>query len=176
MKEIISILDKKTKKELINLIIELIEEKKLDANCITERYTKCTMDEFELGIKDKVLRNIVLEDEEKKYITEHLQKRANVKVLSTLKCSNEFDAFLVDYKIFKHFNNVWKIYPKKVGKDLGKKAFYKLLQEKKLKEIDTLCKYITQKVMAYAEYCEDKGVEEQFIMHFSTFCNSKKYL
>lgn len=176
MKEIISILDKKTKKELINLIIELIEEKKIAPECIAEKYTQCKLSEYESGIKDKVLKNVQLEEDERRYITEHLQKRANIKIASTLKCGNAFDSFLAEYKILKHFNNIWKIYPKKVGKDLGKKAFYKLLQDKKLKEVDDVCKYITQKVMNYANYCEDKGIEEQFIMHFSTFCNSKKYL
>ena len=107
---------------------------------------------------------------------ERLTCKKNTKISSVLKGSNKFDYLLIKYKLEKYFEKIWKIYPRKVGKDLGKKSFIKLISQKKVSELDVSCKYFINKLNLYIQYCQDNNTEEQYILHLSTFCNSKKYL
>ena len=130
----------------------------------------------EIEILDKLKNSISLNDTDQQYIKTTLEKRNNTKVNSLLHSKDKFVKALIEIKVQGYFTLSWKAYPKKVGKSVGYKAFVNLVKDFKLKDLDTNCKYILQKIHAYKQTCENEQKEEQYIMHFSTFCNSKKYL
>lgn len=177
MVEIQKMLQTKTKKELINIMVECMEcNKPLKEFLIDNYLEEKQMSGFEQTIVDKLTNSISLQKEETDYCLERLKARENVKVGSVLKSTKKFDSALVNYKLEKYFSMIWSIYPRRVGKDLGKKAFYKLISEKKLSQLDVACKFVIERVKEYIKYCENNNTEEQYILHLSTFCNSKKYL
>ena len=88
----------------------------------------------------------------------------------------KFDTFIVNTKIQQYFDICWRLYPKKVGKLDGEKAFRKLIGKNKLGFLDQYCEFFLKRVNAYAEMCNENNTDPQYILHFSTFCNSKKYL
>lgn len=170
-------LDKRTKKELIDIIYSIIEDYSLSEDILDNYITAKDLTSTESIIMDKIKNTKdILTDEEKKYIKDLLSKKQNIKISSAIKNTNKFLAFLIETKINKYFDLCWKIYPRAVGKQLGKKSFYKLLEDRKVSQLDDVCKYIYNKVQIYQKMCKDNGTEEQYILHFSTFCNSKKYL
>lgn len=113
------------------------------------------------------------ENEEVKYIR---QSMGNIKISSALASKNKLKQAIIKRKIDDCFEITWAIYPRKIGKQIGKKAYIKLIQTKTVKELVPTCKYIVDRVRRYANYCYNNNTEEQYILHFSTFCNSKKYL
>lgn len=178
-------------KEQTKKVIEKLENKtKNDLLDIVENFLECeilTEDDFdflfedELSTEEKQIIQLLkdkqsLSIEQKEYVEECLNKKGNVKTKSILRSKNAFLSFLVQFKIDYYFDVAWKNYPKKVGKELGKKAFVKLVTECKEKELATNCKYVIERIQKYANYCEDNNTDQQYILQFSTFCNSKKYL
>lgn len=177
MAEIQDVLQTKTKKDLINIIMECIEcNKPLKEFLIDNYMSDVEMSGFEQTIIDKLTSSISLQKEETDFCLDRLRTRANVKIGSVLKGTKKFDSSLINYKLEKYFSAIWKVYPRKIGKDLGKKAFYKLISEKKVSQLDIACKFVMERIGKYIEYCEKNNTEEQYILHLSTFCNSKKYL
>ena len=175
MNELITELKNKTKDELADIITALIEQYNIDIESLKKYITANDLDPFEENIILKFKNKETLTEEEMHYVQDCVSKKSNIKIHSLLK-GNKFIAFLVEYKLKIYFNKTWQLYPRKVGKELGFKAYCKLLGEKKLKDLDSLANYITQRIIKYSQSCSDNNTEEQYILHFSTFCNSKKYL
>lgn len=171
----ISELELKTKQELLELITELCNQN-LEANAFIANYfAEKNYNDEELEIITKLNNKIELTQAELDYIMQRTSKRNNTSVKSLFNSKDKFIVFLVQHKIKLYFDFAWSHYPKKVGKQLSEKAFNKLLLNCKLRDLDETCKYIIKKIEEYAKKCITNNVEEQFIMHFSTFCNSKKY-
>lgn len=175
-KQIINTLNKLSKNEIIDLLDELIVNNKLTEQSITEHLVIKEMSNEESEIVNKLTHSCSLEENEKVYIKDVLEKKNNTKIDSLLHNKNKFIKALTEFKVQRFFTLAWENYPKKVGKQLGYKAFIKLIRDSKLKELDRICAYILQKIKEYKQMCERENKEEQFIMHFATFCNSKKYL
>lgn len=175
-KQIINTLNKLSKNEIIDLLDELIVNNKLTEQSITEHLIIKEMSNEESEIVNKLTHSCSLEENEKVYIKDVLEKKNNTKIDSLLHNKNKFIKALTEFKVQRFFTLAWGNYPKKVGKQLGYKAFIKLIKDSKLKDLDHICAYILQKIKEYKQMCERENKEEQFIMHFATFCNSKKYL
>lgn len=176
MHNIIEELSKKTKKEIIDILCALIDNAQLSEKALGNYLTARDYSSQEKTIIDKLENGKELTADEISYATLALQKQANIKIKTIITSKNKFDEYLVKKKIAQYFEMIWKQYPRKVGKVVGLNAFAKLLQEQKLSNLKAYCSYILQRVIIYAEYCQTNGIEEPYIMHFSTFCNSKKYL
>lgn len=174
--EIIEELNKKNKKELIDLIHTLIEDGSLDISCIENSITLSDYTPQEKIIVEKIQNKEEITNTELEYIKERLDKRKNAKVVSVLSGGKQFDCFLVNAKLEQYFELCWKIYPKKVGKTEGAKAFRKLMNEQKVGILQQYFEFILKRIGMYIEKCQENNTEEQFIMMFSTFCNSKRYL
>jgi DNA-binding Lrp family transcriptional regulator len=68
------------------------------------------------------------------------------------------------------FEQLWKIYPRKIGKANAQKSFIKARKVKKV-SYETIEKGLYR----YIHYLEAQGTDEQFIMHGSTWFNSEKW-
>lgn len=169
-------LDKLSKSELIDLLDVLVNNNSIHEQAIQENLVIKEMSSEEMQIVDKLNNSYSLNDNEKAYIKDVLEKKNNTKLDSLLHNKNKFIKALTEFKVQRFFTLVWECYPKKVGKQVGYKAFVKLIKDFKLKDLDNNCMYILQKIKQYKQTCENNQTEEQFIMHFATFCNSKKYL
>lgn len=170
------LLDKMTKQQIIDLVCELCECGKIESAIIERELTPKQITNEQKAILVKLRNKEQLTDTDLSFIADTLQKKENTKITSILKGKDLFAEELVQYKINSFFNSIWKIYPRKVGKEMGLKAFTKLVSEYKYKDLKKYCEFVFKKVTQYAEQCEENGTEEQYILHFSTFCNSKKYL
>ncbi|MED4653063.1 helix-turn-helix domain-containing protein [Bacillus pseudomycoides] len=67
------------------------------------------------------------------------------------------------------FEQVWKLYPKKIDKKLGYKSF-KMATKKHSFET------ISLGIQRYAEYIKGNGIETKYIKHATTFFNNECYL
>lgn len=61
------------------------------------------------------------------------------------------------------FEIVWALYPRKMGKKSG------IIWLKRHVRSQSRYDLVLEAVKNYAEYCRDRGTEEQFILHFSTW-------
>lgn len=174
--ELLLLLDRLSKSELINLLDTLITNNSVLEQAIQENLVIKEMSNEEMQIIDKLNNSCSLNENEKAYIKDVLEKKNNTKIDSLLHNKNKFIKALTEFKVQRFFTLAWENYPKKVGKQVGYKAFVKLVKDFKLKDLDNTCMYILQKIKQYKQTCENNQTEEQFIMHFATFCNSKKYL
>ena len=172
--EIRELLLKKTKEELTDFILNLNQDGVLSVNYITDFVIRkdITGNEYELLQKIKTGQSITATEQE--ILSEVTNKK--IKVSSALTSTNTFMREIISFKIDYYFNECWKIYPKKVGKDISKKAFRKLVSDCKVNELNEYCKYVYKRISSYATYVKEKNTDSQYILHFSTFCNSKKYL
>lgn len=73
-------------------------------------------------------------------------------------------------KLEEEFEQLWKIYPRKLGK---KKAFDSFKKARKIKKIPY--ETIENGLYRYIKYLEQQETEEQFIMHGSTWFASEKW-
>ena len=177
MENIIEELNKLTKTEIIDIIVDVLENEKVDKSVFEKRITAEYYTPEEQIIVDKLQKQQSITQDELNYIKERLEKRANTRIRTILfGVGKKFDTFLVRIKLSQYFTAIWRIYPRKVGKAQAEKAFEKLVSEQKLGLLNQYCEYIMKKVGAYIEMCQDNNTEEQYILHFSTFCNSRKYL
>lgn len=174
--ELLLLLDRLSKSELMNLLDTLITNNSVLEQAIQENLVIKEMSNEEMQIIDKLNNSCSLNENEKAYIKDVLEKKNNTKIDSLLHNKNKFIKVLTEFKVQRFFTLAWENYPKKVGKQVGYKAFVKLVKDFKLKDLDNTCMYILQKIKQYKQTCENEQKEEQFIMHFATFCNSKKYL
>lgn len=172
IEELQKALDSMPKKDIIALILSLVEEKEIDIAVFNKLAGNRKMTEYE----ENLLKATTYTRDDLCYIKDRIETVENRKVGLVLKGKDKFIAAIVEIKLDKHFEYCWEIYPRKVGKQLGKKAFVKLFDNVKVSEIDHWANYVLEKVQTYSEQCEENCTEEQYIMHFSTFCNSKKYL
>lgn len=175
--DIIEELNKKTKAEIIDILVDIMENEKIDKSVFEKRLTTDEYTPEEQTIIDKLNTHKAITQEELTYIKTRLEKRANTRIRTILSgVGKKFDTFLVRIKLSQYFTAIWRIYPRKVGKAQAEKAFEKLVSEQKLGLLNQYCEYIIKRVSAYIEMCQDNNTEEQYILHFATFCNSKKYL
>lgn len=165
-----------TKQQIIDLVCELCECGKIESAIIERELTPKQITNEQKAILVKLRNKEQLTDTDLSFIADTLQKKENIKIASVLKSKDLFAEELVKYKINSLFSHIWKIYPRKVGKELGLKAFTKLVSEYKYKDLAKYCEFVYKRVVQYKQSCEDNGTEMQYILHFSTFCNSKKYL
>lgn len=73
-------------------------------------------------------------------------------------------------KLEEEFEQLWKIYPRKLGK---KKAFDSFKKARKIKKIPY--ETIENGLYRYIKYLEQQETDEQFIMHGSTWMNGEKW-
>lgn len=177
MKNIIEELNKMTKTEIIDIIADILDNEKIDKSMFEKRLTAEDYTPEEQLIVDKLQTQQCITQNELNYIKERLNKRANTKIKTILLSGGKkFDAFIVKAKLDQYFSICWSHYPRKIGKAEGEKAFNKLVSEQKLSLLSQYCEFVLKRIDKYVEYCQNNDTEEQFIMHFSTFCNSKRYL
>lgn len=176
IKSVLEELDKLTKTDLLDIIENFIESGILECEDFDFLIDNGELSTEQIEVIHKLKNKEILSDEDKQLINSAIEKKAKTKTKSLAKSKDKFLSFLAEFKIDYWFNIAWINYPKKVGKELGKKAFVKLVSDCKFGELDTNCRYVISRIKKYTEYCEDNGTEQQFILQFSTFCNSKKYL
>lgn len=177
MQDIIEKLNNMSKSEIIDIIVDVLENEKVDKSVFEKRITAEDYTPEEQIIVDKLQKQQSITQDELNYIKERLCKRANTRIRTVLSGNGKkFDAFLVNAKLNQYFNLCWSHYPRKVGKIESEKAFKKIVSEKKLGLLNQYCEFIVKRIDAYVEMCRENNTEEQYILHFSTFCNSKKYL
>lgn len=170
------LLDKMTKQEIIDFIVNLCEDGLMSANVIIQELRPKEITADQKQILQKIANKEQLSADNLSFIADTFKKKENTKVASLLKNKDLFIKELVSYKVKSCFEKIWAIYPRKVGKETGYKAFIKLVSEQKLHDLVNYCEYVAKKVVGYKNQCEEFGTETQYILHFSTFCNSKKYL
>jgi DNA-binding PadR family transcriptional regulator len=73
-------------------------------------------------------------------------------------------------QIEREFEQLWKLYPRKIGK---KKAFDSFKKARKIKKIPY--ETIENGLYRYIRYLEAQGTDEQFIQHGSTWFNQEKW-
>lgn len=73
--------------------------------------------------------------------------------------------------IEREFEQLWKLYPRKIGKKKSFDAFKKARKIKKIPYED-----IENGLYRYIGYLEQQGTEEQYIMHGSTWFGQEKWL
>lgn len=173
---IVEELNKKSKIEIINLIEDMIENGDLQHSAVEKHLQTKELSTYEQEIVDRLISKQPLSEKDKEYISECLSKRQKTRVSTIFSGKNNFDAFIVEFKLKNYFEKAYSIYPRKVGKELGYKAFIKLLSNVKHCDLEKYIQYIISKIQWYSNQCIENETEEQFILHFSTFCNSKKYL
>ena len=74
------------------------------------------------------------------------------------------------FSLEKEFEQLWKIYPRKIGK---KKAFDSYKKARKIKKIPY--ETIEKGLYRYVRYLEQQETDEQFIQHGSTWFNGEKW-
>ena len=73
-------------------------------------------------------------------------------------------------KVEQEFEELWKLYPRKIGK---KKAFDSFKKARKVKKVPY--ETIQNGLYRYLRYIEQQDMDEQFIQHGSTFFNQEKW-
>lgn len=170
-------LNSKTKNELITLIMSMIEDELLSAENLLKYLIPKNLNEFEIHILEKLkIGKQSLTEAEIEFVQVCLAKKQNVKISSILSSTKKFEASVVKYKLNKCFNILWKLYPKKVGKSVGEKAFNKYISQFKYGMLNEVIKNLSYQVHKYAKWCEQNGTEYQFILMFSTYFNQKRFL
>jgi len=82
--------------------------------------------------------------------------------------NNNYNNIHNNKEIYKEsFEQVWKLYPNKKGKENAYKSFIKAMKD------GVLVEDITKGIERYCDYIETKGVQPQFIKHGSTWFNQK---
>jgi hypothetical protein len=74
-------------------------------------------------------------------------------------------------QIEREFETLWKMYPRKMGKAKAMQSYIKARKTKK-----TLYETVEKGLYRYNDYLKNQGIEEQFIMHGSTWFNGEKWL
>jgi hypothetical protein len=175
MADIIEMLNKKSKTELVELIEELITDGDLLVENLTKHIKVIEMTEYEITIIEKLKTNLSLLLEEKEYITQCLNKRTNTKISTIFSGNKKFDAFLVGYKLNKYFDMLWKNYPKRTAKETAKKAFNKFIKDFKYGVVDKIIIELDERIKKYAQQCEELGTDDKYILMFSTYLNQKRF-
>lgn len=175
--QILTALKNLTKTELIDIIDELLADEDFSFEGLCKKLTtESKMSADEEVVKDKILNQQELTTTDNELIKETLEKIKNRKIGNIIKAKSSFDGFLVNRKLQYVFEKCWDIYPRKVGKQQGAKAFLKLFNDVKYANFKATAEYIVRKIIEYKNDCERENKESQYILHFATFCNSKKYL
>lgn len=104
---------------------------------------------------------------EKKFT--HNNTSINTTVNNTINKNNSSNSANLS-KIEKEFEQLWKSYPRKIGK---KKAFDSYKKARKIKKISY--ETIENGLYRYIDYLKDQGTDEQYIQHGSTFFNQEKW-
>lgn len=74
-------------------------------------------------------------------------------------------------EIEREFDQLWQLYPRKIGR---KKAFDSFKKARKIKKIPF--ETVQNGLYRYIKYLESQATEEQYIMHASTWFNQEKWL
>ena len=74
-------------------------------------------------------------------------------------------------EIEREFDQLWQLYPRKIGR---KKAFDSFKKARKTKKIPF--ETVQSGLYRYIKYLESQATEEQYIMHASTWFNQEKWL
>jgi hypothetical protein len=169
----VEILDKAERQQLIAFIEALVSDNIIEENDIQDFFNAKPLTENEKAIISKLKEKQELSLEEKKVISDAIGSKQNIKVKSLIKGKSAFIKFLVEWKLDTMFNVLWKSYPRKVGLQNGKKSFIKLFSEFKYKDIDIAFKQFKTRLKKYIYDCQ--GKDQQFILHFSTWINQKRW-
>ena len=167
------ILDKAERQQLIAFIEALVSDNIIEENDIQDFFNAKPLTENEKAIISKLKEEKELSLEDKKVITDIMNTKQNIKVKSLIKGKNAFVKFLVEWKLDTMFSVLWKFYPRKVGLQNGKRAFVRLFSEFKYKDIDIAFKQFKTRLEKYTYDCQ--GKDQQFILHFSTWINQKRW-
>ena len=71
-----------------------------------------------------------------------------------------------------YFETLWKMYPRKINKQLAKKTFEHKIRGLTDEECRTKCNYIYKLQIKYIHECEVSDRDLQYIQHFSSFLNA----
>lgn len=77
----------------------------------------------------------------------------------------------VDWKPY--FETLWKLYPRKVGKQNALKVFEHKVRGLTEEECRTKCNLIYKAQKIYTDEIERKGTEMEFVKHYSSWLNSE---
>lgn len=80
------------------------------------------------------------------------------------------DTVLNNSQIESEFEDIWKLYPRKIGKSKAKEKYIQARKSGTTKE------QIENGVKSYVKYIETNDVEEEYIKHGSTFFNQQSWL
>ena len=161
-------------RQKIELFIEsLIEQEIISQSDIEDYFVGNELSEQEKLIIDNLKNGKDLTLEEKTHIAEITKPKLKVKCKSLIKSKNKFIAFIVEYKINTLFNILWKNYPKKVGREIAHKAFVKVFYEFKYGDVDKAFMQLKKRLEKYIYSIQ--GNDKQFILHFSTWLNQKRW-
>lgn len=87
---------------------------------------------------------------------------------------NIYRTFLVD-----SFGTFWDHYPRKVAKDNARKSYEKLMRSLRKKhskkEHQVFADQLAQSSKNYAAYVKAEKVEDQFVLHGSTYLNQRRF-
>lgn len=161
-------------RQKLELFIESLVEQEIISQIDIENYfIGNELSEQEKLIIDDLKNGTDLSLEEKTHIGEITKSKFKVKCRSLIKSQNKFIAFIVEYKINTLFNMLWKNYPKKVGREIAHKAFVKVFYEFKYGDIDKAFMQLKKRLEQYIYSIQ--GNDTQFILHFSTWLNQKRW-
>ena len=85
--------------------------------------------------------------------------------------SKELKEKITPAEIEREFDQLWQLYPRKIGR---KKAFDSYKKARKIKKIPF--ETVQSGLYRYIKYLESQATEEQYIMHASTWFNQEKWL
>ena len=105
---------------------------------------------------------LLVDDYYKEHIKIQVKEQDKVKEIKPIRANSP--------QIEQEFEQLWKIYPRKIGK---KKAFDSYKKARKIKKIPY--ETIEKGLYKYIAYLEQQGTEEQFIQHASTWFNQEKW-
>ena len=169
-------LENYNKQKLLDILKDLLDKKLITKENLEIYVKNKNLSDEEQKIVDALNAETELNAKQKSMIHDLLESKKHIKISSALNSTNKFLQAVVDYKIKRYFEITWNVYPRKVGKQLGIKAYKNLLKDKTIEILDKCCQYILARVKYYQSYCTENNLDEQYILHFSTFCNSRKYL
>jgi hypothetical protein len=118
--------------------------------------------------QDPLGESAVLSIGESAYDNNTLNTNNTINITSNNKKTNKKKISSADLE--KEFEQLWKIYPRKIGKEVAKKSFKKARKDK-----DIPYETIENGLYRYINYLETQGTEEQYIMHGSTWMNQAKW-
>lgn len=72
----------------------------------------------------------------------------------------------------KYFETLWKMYPRKVNKELAKRTFEHKIRGLNEEECKDKCNKIYKAQMIYQNDIKERNVDKFYVLHYSSFLNA----